>query len=286
MGNTPSTQKNGNNGGVQVHHQRRQTAERATATAPSSNSQHSTATTHPTPTTFNPQLSTAAPSLESARAIPIAQPQNRYSASDALRNSQQGINHFPLAAPPHRSTPTSNSTSPPIPNSFIPAAMGNSHSRPLAQPLPIRDPRKTESPRPTVTPARSNASKKSSAVVTPLETPNNDPTVIATAEFFGPPRLPLPIESEDHVPGSPVISPDEYDGQVNPLEADFPPVKNQSILSDKTVDDDDVGDDLSTVAQGILPPVPTIIEWRDPGTKVYVTGTFADWDRKYRLHKG
>jgi hypothetical protein len=279
MGNAPSTQKDGHNGGVQVHHQRRRTTERATTTAPSSNSHH-TNTNPSTPTTFNPQLSTAVPSLESAKAIPISLNQNRYSASDALRNSQQGVNHFPLAAPPLRSTSITTSTSPAIPISFVPAAMGNSHSRPLVQSLPVR---KNETPRSVATPPRSNASKKSSAAVTPLEPPNNDPTVIATAEFFGPPRLPLPIESEDHVPGSPVISPDEYEDQVNPL--DFPPVKNQSILSDKTVDDDDVGDDLSTVAQGILPPVQTIIEWRDPGTKVYVTGTFADWDRKYRLHK-
>jgi len=284
MGNAPSTQKDAHNDGAQSHHQRRRTTDRERAT----NSPHTSSTTnhHPTPATSNSQLTTTAPNLESAKAIPIKQNQNRYTASDALRNSQQGVNRSPPAAPHHRSTSTNTaSTSSPVLDSSPPVAMGSSQSRPLVQPLPVRDQRQTGSPKLSTTSPRSSVSKKSSTAVTPLEQPNHDPTVIATAEFFGPPRLPLPIESEDHVPGSPVISPDEYDGQVNPLEADFPPVKNISILSDKTADDEDVGDDLSTVAQGILPPVPMVIEWRDPGNKVYVTGTFANWDRKYRLHK-
>ena len=31
--------------------------------------------------------------------------------------------------------------------------------------------------------------------------------------------------------------------------------------------------------------VPTLFEWTDGGEKIYVTGTFANWNRKYRLHK-
>jgi hypothetical protein len=50
-------------------------------------------------------------------------------------------------------------------------------------------------------------------------------------------------------------------------------------------DDDDYGDDLDTVRGGVLPPVPTTFDWREPGRQVYVTGTFADWDRKYRLRR-
>jgi hypothetical protein len=34
------------------------------------------------------------------------------------------------------------------------------------------------------------------------------------------------------------------------------------------------------------PTVPTLIEWEGGGERVYVTGTFAGWNRKFRLHRG
>ncbi|KEQ75554.1 hypothetical protein M436DRAFT_10536, partial [Aureobasidium namibiae CBS 147.97] len=99
-----------------------------------------------------------------------------------------------------------------------------------------------------------------------------------------PPRLPLPIEQEDHTPGSPIISavlPDD-----DPEPADLP--RRSSVVS-STVDDDDEEPDgfegYETDAGG--PKVPTLIEWRNaqPGDRVYVTGTFTNWERKFRLHK-
>jgi hypothetical protein len=119
----------------------------------------------------------------------------------------------------------------------------------------------------------------------PIPSIEDDSYFLPASEFYGPPRLPLPIETEDYVPGSPVISSEELAEPLDPLESEFLPQKTHSILSDKTVDDEDVGDDPSTVIRGILPTVPTVVEWREPGNKVYVTGTFADWDRKYRLNK-
>jgi hypothetical protein len=104
------------------------------------------------------------------------------------------------------------------------------------------------------------------------------------ASFSRPPRLPLPIEQEDHTPGSPIISavlPDD-----DPEPADLP--RRSSVVS-STIDDDDEEPDgfegYETDAGG--PKVPTLIEWRNaqPGDRVYVTGTFTNWERKFRLHK-
>lgn len=108
-----------------------------------------------------------------------------------------------------------------------------------------------------------------------------------TSALSRPPRLPLPIEEEDHTPGSPIISPADVSGPVGPIEplvAGLP--RRSSVLSSTTLDDeDDLGDDLGSLEGGPHIPVPTLLEWREAGDKVYVTGTFAGWDRKFRLHK-
>ncbi|UPX12460.1 galactose metabolism- protein [Ascochyta rabiei] len=55
------------------------------------------------------------------------------------------------------------------------------------------------------------------------------------------------------------------------------------MLSSTTVDDDDLGEEFKLPTPG-GPTVPTLIEWEGAGDRVYVTGTFAGWNRKYRLH--
>lgn len=103
-------------------------------------------------------------------------------------------------------------------------------------------------------------------------------------QFARPPRLPLPIEEELHTPGSPIISP-----------ADLAPVdiaegaegsslaSRASVLSSITTEDDDAVDEFPRPHTG--PTVPTLIEWEGGGEKVYVTGTFVEWNRKFRLHR-
>jgi len=123
-----------------------------------------------------------------------------------------------------------------------------------------------------------------------LSVPADEPDsyMVAASQYSRPPRLPLPIGDIDVDPGSPIISATDLkdDDELN-IEGDFNPLLSRaSILSSTTVDeDDDIGDDVDTVRGGVLPPVPTTIEWREKGSKVYVTGTFAEWDRKFRLHK-
>ena len=57
-----------------------------------------------------------------------------------------------------------------------------------------------------------------------------------------------------------------------------------STVSNTTLDEEDIGNELQS-----YPPadsrktVPTLIEWKQGGNKVYVTGTFASWSRKFRM---
>jgi len=101
-----------------------------------------------------------------------------------------------------------------------------------------------------------------------------------------PPRLPLPIEEEVYTPGSPVIPPQDTTSPVEPIESESELTKKTSMLSTTTADDEEIGDDsyLFQDSSG-QPLVPTLIEWRQGGDKVYLTGTFVDWDKKVRLHR-
>lgn len=103
-----------------------------------------------------------------------------------------------------------------------------------------------------------------------------------------PPRLPLPIGEEVYTPGSPIISPADITSALiqDPLEAGLP--RRSSILSSTTADDEENLDDLQSFGLdgGVKEAaVPTLIEWKQKGEKVYVTGTFAGWNRKFRLQK-
>lgn len=98
-----------------------------------------------------------------------------------------------------------------------------------------------------------------------------------------PPRMPLPIETEVHTPGSPIIPPlqpgdtvpilDVGDGEEGTLE------RQPSGLSNGTADEDEEYAIDKTKAT-----VPTTIEWSEGGNKVYVTGTIFQWNKKHRLH--
>jgi hypothetical protein len=100
----------------------------------------------------------------------------------------------------------------------------------------------------------------------------------------GPPRLPLPIEEEVHTPGSPIMAPDE--GDILPdIElgdaSDGGIGRKSSTLSATTVDEEDA-EELRI--DKTRPVVPTKIEWKRGGDRVYVTGTIFQWSRKHRLH--
>lgn len=59
-----------------------------------------------------------------------------------------------------------------------------------------------------------------------------------------------------------------------------------STVINNTVDGDENLDELQPYAiSGVGKAVPTTIEWTDPAQKVYVTGTFVNWEKKFRLQK-
>lgn len=109
--------------------------------------------------------------------------------------------------------------------------------------------------------------------------------IMPSSHFSRPPRLPLPIEEEVHTPGSPIISPTDLPVESldhGEVEGALP--RRTSMLSSTTAEDDDLGEEFKVPTPG-RPTVPTLIEWEGAGERVYVTGTFAGWNKKYKLHK-
>ena len=67
---------------------------------------------------------------------------------------------------------------------------------------------------------------------------------------------------------------------------DEPNDPSHSNLGGAPVDDDEALDELQPYApSGVGRAVPTLIEWTAPGDKIYVTGTFVNWEKKFRLHR-
>jgi hypothetical protein len=109
-----------------------------------------------------------------------------------------------------------------------------------------------------------------------------------------PPRLPLPI-ADVAIPESPNLLPvDKGNADVPIFETDDPlsaveptPRRQSSMLSSQAESEEEVGEELQPypVENTAAQTVPTVIEWNHGGHKVYVTGTFANWERKYRLHQ-
>ena len=95
--------------------------------------------------------------------------------------------------------------------------------------------------------------------------------------------MPLPIEEEIHTPGSPIIAPTDIGqpvDEIDSLDADGL-TRKSSTLSTTTVDEEDA-EELRV--DKTRPTVPTRLEWRRGGDKIYVTGTIFQWNRKHRLH--
>lgn len=103
----------------------------------------------------------------------------------------------------------------------------------------------------------------------------------------GPPRLPLPIGDADATPGSPVIAPADSQVDSVPFELENQVPQATISLDDPNVDEDEVEDEM--LAYAMHGPgtkaVPTVIEWKGTGDRVFVTGTFVNWEKKFRLHK-
>lgn len=116
--------------------------------------------------------------------------------------------------------------------------------------------------------------------------PPRDSNYVPPSQLNIPPRLPLPIEEEIHAPGSPIITSADLSSALDEDELDSTLPRRTSVLSSVTLDDDELGDELQAYPlDGTRTTVPTLVEWKQGGEKVYVTGTFAAWQRKFRLQK-
>ena len=117
--------------------------------------------------------------------------------------------------------------------------------------------------------------------------PPRDPDYVPPSNLNFPPRLPLPIGEEDHTPGSPIATPVDISSDLNEDEIDGVLPRQGSVLSSTTAEDDDVaGDELQPYPlEGPRRTVPTILQWKQAGDRIYVTGTFTSWSRKFRMHR-
>ncbi|OQE21978.1 hypothetical protein PENSTE_c011G08285 [Penicillium steckii] len=110
----------------------------------------------------------------------------------------------------------------------------------------------------------------------------------ASQHLQRPPRLPLPIADATATPGSPIMGPEDSHIQSMPADRLF-----DEHMDPKTTDTSEImsGEELGNELEpytpsGVGKAVPTLIEWNAPGQKVYVTGTFVNWEKKFRLHRG
>ncbi|KAF2171105.1 carbohydrate-binding module family 48 protein [Zasmidium cellare ATCC 36951] len=186
--------------------------------------------------------------------------------------------------------------------------MGNNESKPQPRPPSRSNTLPTHAGPPRKAPPTTQELKETASPATqPVEVPplssdgqeddfipgfSESPYGLPPANYSRPPRLPLPIEEEVHTPGSPIITPQDVEGAVTQLDSseieggDIP--RKNSVLSSTYGDDDDIGDNEAFAAEssqwGEI-RVPTEMEWNGHGDKVFVTGTFCNWEKKIKLHK-
>lgn len=241
-----------------------------------------------------------AASLASATATPNSSSSSR-SAEDSLkRAAQPPSTHQPSKHYHSHSSVASAPDLRPLEGASA-EAMGNSASKDAAKvhadKARLADPAARPSPLPPqpidVPPTHARAPSTATTTSEPFSPGAVDSSAMAMADyqpaspsqFSRPPRLPLPIEQEVHAPGSPILSPAEKSEMIQPMD-DIQLSRRASVLSGTTAEDDDMGDDIGSLEPWAgASTVPALLEWREDGERVYVTGTFTGWDKKFRLHK-
>ena len=93
------------------------------------------------------------------------------------------------------------------------------------------------------------------------------------------------MEEEEPNPGSPIPIPTGVGESAGCDEDAAADTKSLAALSHASEGDDADADDVFGLGMmyGALPPVPTLIEWKEGGETVYVTGTFSNWEKKFKL---
>ncbi|KAE8145861.1 hypothetical protein BDV25DRAFT_60746 [Aspergillus avenaceus] len=149
-----------------------------------------------------------------------------------------------------------------------------------------QDIRSPDPSNPVQVPSRPPARHDPYQSVAPSAPPHNA-YYSASAHLQRPPRMPLPIGDATATPGSPIIGPrGTYLGSP-PADRilDDSAGRGDPTLGDVAIDDEVLDELEPYTSSGVGMPVPTTIEWTAPGDKVYVTGTFVNWEKKFRLHR-
>ena len=126
----------------------------------------------------------------------------------------------------------------------------------------------------------------------PEPSPYDDRRYIPSSEMR-PQRMPLPIAGEvQPIPESPTLGPVDagtndvpiFEDDVTSLAPDQRQLRRKSsVMSTGTQDEEDYDEELPQ-ADPAAGTVQTTIEWTHAGTRVYITGTFANWERKFKMH--
>jgi hypothetical protein len=105
------------------------------------------------------------------------------------------------------------------------------------------------------------------------------------------PRLPIPIaDAVVPIPESPSLDPlDKGVADVPPMEyeavlAAEPPLRRKSSMVSIGTEEEELGEGLAPVDPS-QPTTDYTVEWKGPASKVYVTGTFANWEKKFKMHR-
>ncbi|KAG6210719.1 hypothetical protein E4U35_004542 [Claviceps purpurea] len=264
----------------------------STPAAPSNDATHASST------------SSAAPTDSHSNPHPYHSPHHHHllphRQKDARINPAAAHATHGLAAPPEPSLAqatgsTFSNRRGSLPGTAVSSLTGSPHGNTSTSSKPIRARSVRDEPtKPVDVPVETGSLRphREGQVPVAAEQTGLDPHLISNSSLTdmylrGPPRLPLPIEEEVHTPGSPILAPEdilvpkEDIAEVDLGESSDGVTRNQSGVSATTVDDDE-SEELRV--DKTRPVVPTKIEWRGGGEKIYVTGTIFQWNRKQRLH--
>ncbi|KAF2719866.1 carbohydrate-binding module family 48 protein [Polychaeton citri CBS 116435] len=268
--------------------------------APSTFSNLSHATTKGTPPTATLiSSSSTSTSHDTVTASSVGSHRRQRSATTNIPKfapfeSTEHIKHYPKSdmgndhsrvRPPSRSATTPAPPTPPVhsekkelvyrPSSEPKLEDTQRHSPHTAQPVDVPERQKSPPDTETFTPA--------------AQPPLESPYAAGSSSYSRPPRLPIPIEEEVQAPGSPINSTHDLGTAITDNDFDGVIPRRSSMLSTTTADEEDATEDAAFAAeqqqQAYAPTVPTTLEWDQGGDKIYVTGTFVQWERKFKLHR-
>lgn len=117
--------------------------------------------------------------------------------------------------------------------------------------------------------------------------PPRDPDFVPHSNLNFPPRMPLPIEEEFHAPYSPTITAQEFSSSLHEEDFEGTIPRQSSVISSTTLEEEELGNELQPYPYEPPPQglVPFRLQWTQGGDRVYVTGTFAGWNKKFRMSR-